>query len=97
MKTIDWVDDRGRKRRSLVKDTDGIEAAQYGIPVEPPDIRNLDWDAVIKEIEDKQFEHRMYDWQQAQQSPAAIQECINVFKRHFIRLYKLSQQEDHKK
>jgi hypothetical protein len=96
MKTIDWVDEKGRKRRSLVKNSDGIEAAPLGIPVEPPDIRKLDWEAVIREIEEAQYNHGMYSWTQAQQEPGAIQECINIFKRHFIRFYKLSEQEEKK-
>lgn len=93
MKYIDWVDENGRRRRSLVKDDDGVEAAPFGIPLEPPDIRKLDWQAVIKEIENIQYEYGMYNWNAAQHS-LAIQNCINVFKREFIKFYKLSEQED---
>jgi hypothetical protein len=46
MKLIEYTDERGRTRRSLLRDDDPPEwAAQgRGIPQDPPDLDQLDWE-----------------------------------------------------
>jgi hypothetical protein len=88
LKAITWIDDNGRKRRSLIKDNDGPEMARYGIPSDPPDIRSMDIEAVFREIEALQFEHGLYSWRAANDDPSGIQACINVFKRKMLELYR---------
>ena len=88
MKAVIWTDDSGRKRRSLIKDTDGPEKARYGIPANPPDIRSMDMEAVFKEIEALQYERGLFNWRAALSDPSGIQACINVFKREMLKLYR---------
>ena len=88
MKEVIWTDDTGRKRRSLIKDTDGPEMARYGIPNEPPNIREIDMDAVFNEIEAMQYDRGLFDWRAANNDPGGMQACINVFKKEFLRLYR---------
>lgn len=88
MKTVLWVDDTGRKRRSLIKDNDGPEMARYGIPSDPPDIRSMDMEAVFREIEALQYERGLFDWRAANNDQMSIQACINVFKREMLKLYR---------
>lgn len=88
MKEVIWTDDTGRKRRSLIKDTDGPEMARYGIPSEPPNIREIDMDAVFNEIEAMQYDRGLFDWRAANNDPGGMQACINVFKKEFLRLYR---------
>ena len=88
MKEVIWTDDTGRKRRSLIKDTDGPEMARYGVPNEPPNIREIDMDAVFNEIEAMQYDRGLFDWRAANNDPGGMQACINVFKKEFLRLYR---------
>lgn len=88
MKEILWTDDTGRKRRSLIKDNDGPEMARYGVPSDAPDIRNMDMEAVFREIEALQYEHGLFDWRAANNNQGSIQACINVFKKEFLKLYR---------
>ena len=88
MKPVIWTDDSGRKRRSLIKDDDGPEKARYGIPVNPPDIRSIDMEAVFREIEALQYEHGLFDWRAANKDQTGMQACINVFKRELLKLYR---------
>jgi hypothetical protein len=88
LKEVIWIDDTGRKRRSLIKDTDGSEMARYGIPNEPPNIREIDMDAVFNEIEAMQYDRGLFDWRAANNDPGGMQACINVFKKEFLRLYR---------
>jgi hypothetical protein len=50
MKHIIYVDKSGFKRRSLVKDADTEENAQYGIPAGPPDLRQLDMAQLVRDV-----------------------------------------------
>lgn len=88
MKAVTWTDDFGRKRRSLIKDNDGLEMARYGVPADPPDVRGLDMETVFREIEALQYEHGLFDWRAANKNQAGIQACINVFKKKFLELYR---------
>lgn len=88
MKAVIWIDDSGRKRRSLIKDDDGPEKARLGIPEDPPDVRRMDMDAVFREIEALQYEHGLYDWRAVNRDQAGIQACINAFKRELLKLYR---------
>jgi hypothetical protein len=88
LKEVIWIDDNGRKRRSLIKNDDGPEKAHYGVPKDAPDIRSMDMEAVYREIEALQYEHGLFDWRAANQNQGAIQACINVFKRKFLELYR---------
>lgn len=88
MKAVIWTDDNGRKRRSLIKDNDGLEKARYGIPDEAPDVRSIDLDALFKEIEALQYEYGLFNWRAALNNQAGVQACINVFKRKFLELYR---------
>ena len=88
MKEVIWIDDSGRKRRSLIKDKDGPEKARYGVPADPPDIRSIDMEAVFREIEALQYERGLFNWRAALNDQAGMQACINVFKRKFLELYR---------
>jgi hypothetical protein len=88
LKEVIWIDDNGRKRRSLIKNNDGPEKAHYGVPKDAPDVRSMDMEAVYREIEALQYEHGLFDWRAANQNQGAIQACINVFKRKFLELYR---------
>jgi hypothetical protein len=88
LKAVLWTDDQGRKRRSLIKDKDEPEMARYGIPADPPDVRNIDLEAIYREIEALQYSHGLFDWRAANKDQAGVQACINVFKREFLKLYR---------
>lgn len=88
MKAVLWVDSDGRRRRSLIKDTDGTEMSRHGIPADPPDIRSLDWEAISREIEALQFDFGLFTWRAALNNQVGLQACINVFKRHLLELYR---------
>lgn len=88
MKPVIWTDDKGRKRRSLIKDTDGVEMARFGVPADPPDIRSLDIEAMLNEMENLQYELGLFNWRAALNNQTGLQALINVFKRHLLGLYR---------
>jgi hypothetical protein len=72
----------------MIKDTDGIEMAKFGVPADPPDIRSLDVEALFNEIERLQYEMGLYTWRAALDNQPGLQALINVFKRKLIELYR---------
>jgi hypothetical protein len=50
MKIVIWKDKHGYKHRSLLRDTDRDDQAAYGVPQDPPDLNQIDWEEVKKEI-----------------------------------------------
>lgn len=51
MKPIIYKDRRGFFRRNLIRDDDGDEMAEYGLPAGPPDVEHdVDWEGIIREI-----------------------------------------------
>lgn len=94
LKVVNWVDENGRKRRSLIKDTDGLEMARYGIPAEPPDITNcLDWTDIQNAVQDVLIDQELLTWADVQRNQAGLQAAINVFKRALISLYRAQENE----
>ena len=95
MKAVTWTDQSGRKRRSLIRDTDGPEKAQYGIPCEPPNIfEEIDWNAIKDEVYGILIDNGITSWQDAQRDQAGFSSACNVLKRHLTSLYKRKAIED---
>ena len=88
MKPVIWTDANGRKRRSLIKDGDSPEMAKYGIPADPPDIRSMDIEALLNEIENLQYQLGLFTWRAALENPNSMQALINAFKRKLLELYR---------
>lgn len=50
MKKVVYEDEDGFKKIALIRDTDPDTMAPHGIPCGPPDIRELDWPAIWRDI-----------------------------------------------
>jgi hypothetical protein len=48
MRLIQWLDDDGYRRQSLVRDHDPDEFAEYGIPLDPPSLAELNIPEEVK-------------------------------------------------
>ena len=53
MKTVDYIDRDGYKRKRIVRDTVPTEEAYRGIPLEPPDLSQLDWEEIKRELHNR--------------------------------------------
>lgn len=91
MKPITYKDSKGFLHRVLIKDSDSDDAAPYGLPV-GPDIRSIDWDKLIKEINNVLVKHEVFSWRDAQHKPVGFSAAMNILKRHLIALYRQDNQ-----
>lgn len=87
MRPVVYVDRHGWKRRSLVRDQDGDEMAVKGIPAGPPDLRELDWDVMMREINNAFVDHKLFTWKDINDSQVGLSVISGVVKRHVRGLY----------
>jgi len=88
MKNILWIDQDGFKRRSLVRDTDGIDRIRQGIPVEFPDVYGDGWNELAKEIANILVEDNVRTYADLLHSQPTINAISNVVKRRIIDSYR---------
>lgn len=50
MKQVIWSDEKGYKHISLLRDQDPDTMAPQGILCDPPDVNELDWETIKKEL-----------------------------------------------
>lgn len=89
MRLVKWTDDAGYNHLSLVRDGDPNDEAQWGVVQDPPDLHQLDWDAIVKEMHNLLVDRGLITWQDVQMSGNGVSAMIQtVLKRKIISLYR---------
>ncbi len=89
MKIVMWTDDRGYKHRSLLRDSDPDELAPKGIPQDPPDLDELDWEGLKKDLHNALVERGLATWEDVLAQQNGVTSAIKqVFKRPMVYLYR---------
>ena len=87
MRLIQRTNGDGFKHLYYVKDSDFDTAT--GIPANPPDIRQLDWEGIIKDIHNGLVDNRLIQLSNIQHSNSGLDNIILVaIKRRLIALYR---------
>lgn len=95
MRPVQWTDDKGYYRLSLLRDNDPEELAPKGLPSGPPDINELDWEELKREIHNLLVSNRLLTWDDVKRSQNGITSIVNVtLKRELILLYRRKATED---
>lgn len=63
MRLVTWEDEDGFVRQSYVPDGMPDSMAESGVPHEPPDLREIDWLAVAREINNSLVAQGLITWQ----------------------------------
>jgi hypothetical protein len=91
MRCVNWTDQNGYKHASLLRDGDSDALAKYGLPHDPPDLNQINWEDIKKEIWNKLVEQGLYTWSDVQRQGNAIQGVLNsVVRSRIIALYRTS-------
>jgi hypothetical protein len=89
MKPVVYEDPNGFRWKVLVKDEDDpLTKAQLGIPVGPPDLREIDLDELLVQMNHALVQQECFTWADAQRNQVGIAAAINIFKRRLIELYR---------
>lgn len=62
MRLVSWIDEDGWKHRSLVKDDDPDSYAPHGVPQDVPDINDLDWDGIKRDLHNRLVDLGLYNY-----------------------------------
>lgn len=94
MRVVIWTDERGYKRRSLVRDTDPDSAARKGVPLDPPDLSQLDWETIKRDIHNRLVDLKLHSYQDVLLTQNGITSAVSgALKRRILDLYKLEDQQ----
>ena len=76
MKTVIWTDARGFKHRSLVRNGDPDTAAPMGLRQDPPDLHQLDWDEIARDMHNAFVELGVVTWADLQRPGVDLRRVI---------------------
>jgi len=88
MKAIVYADSNGHQRRVFIKDNDPEHMAECGVPAGPPDVLDLDMNAILQEINYVLVANELFSWDDVQRARGGLAPAVNVFKRALINLYR---------
>jgi len=89
MRLVEWKDKKGWKHLSWIRDDDPDEMASRGIKADPPDIEQLEWGQIKKELHNSLVNRRLVTWKDVQQQREGIKGAIlGVLRRRIVNLYK---------
>lgn len=80
MKPVIYTDRDGWRRRVLVKDEDGEEMAEYGLPAGPPNVDDIDWEWMKRELNNYLVDHDILDYSTLM-SKRGLEYVANLAKR----------------
>lgn len=89
MRIVIWTDRGGYNHRALVRDTDPDSSAHMGVPLDPPDLSQLDWEGVQRDIHNRLVDMGLHSYQDILVAQTGITSAINsALKRRILELYK---------
>jgi len=95
MRTVIWEDRNGYTRASLVRDGDPDDAAEYGIPVDPPDLNRINWEEVKRDLHNTLVRKRLFTYKDVKRQQRGVTAAIiSVLKRRVIEIYRIDGGEE---
>jgi hypothetical protein len=92
LKLVKWIDKDGFNHLSLLRESDPDSLAPSGIVQSPPDLRGLDWVAIVRELHNLLVDRGLITWKDVQVSQNGVNTAIvAVLKNKIINLYKLQE------
>lgn len=91
MRRVLWEDRNGFLRASLIRDNDPDDVAEQGIPVEPPDLEDIDWEEVKRLLHNELVRRQLFTFDDVQREQKGITvSVVSVMRRKIVELYRLN-------
>lgn len=91
MQRIIWTDEDGYRQIALLGDTDLATHPEHGIPVTFPEIREMDWEGIVRDLQNTLVDRGLVDVPSIQQSHALEGAVRSIVTRRIIEFYRLSE------
>jgi hypothetical protein len=95
MRVVIWDDEQGWKRRALLPDSMPDAKAPLGVQQNPPDLRRLDMESVLREASNLLTEEGLLTWKDVNLKQAQFRRACDVFRRHLVALFREKEEEQH--
>ena len=91
MRTVIWEDRNGYTRASLIRDGDPDEAAEYGIPIEAPNLDYINFEEVKRDLHNELVRRGLFTHKDVQRQQRGVTaSIIAVLKKRVVDTYKLN-------
>ena len=97
MRAVIYTDPRGYRHRAFVRDTDGDEMARSGIPADPPDVEDIDWEYVKREIHNALVDNGLFTWNDINKSTVGFNVATSIVKKHLSGIFHEKARQDKNK
>lgn len=95
MRTVIWEDRNGYQRASLIRDGDPDDAAEHGIPVDPPNLDRISWEEVQRDLHNELVRRGLFTHKDVQRQQRGVTaSIISVLKKRVVDIYKLDGGEE---
>ncbi len=89
MKVTRWIDEVGYQRVSIVRNDDATPKATHGLRIGPPDVTELDWENVVKDLHNSLVERELFTYKDIITKKNSVTSAIlSTLRRRVIELYK---------
>lgn len=89
MRLVQWTDDSGLLRQSYIKEGDPDSMALKGMRHEPPNLSEIDWEEVQRDLHNALLEQGLITWHDVQAQQNTLGPVIvSALKRRIIALYR---------
>ena len=89
MRLVNWTDENGYKRRSLVRDNDPDTEAESGIRKDIPSLNELDWEDMKRTLHNYLFDNGVFTRDDVTRLQNSVTNAITAtFRRQIINLYR---------
>ncbi len=91
MKCVKWTDKNGFNHASMIRDGDSDTLAPYGIPCDPPDLNQMDWEELKKELWNRLVDGNILTWADVQRQQTGLTGALRAtFLQRLNTLYRTS-------
>jgi len=88
MRTVIWTDRKGYKHRSQIRDEDPDESAPMGILQDPPDLHQVDWEGVMRDLHNAFVDTGVTSWLELQRKQNLQNVIFRAVKPRIIHLFR---------
>ena len=92
MRQVTYTDQDGYKHVVLIRDTDPESMAPAGVPVGPPDLDLIDWEAVKRDLSNQLVENGILTYRDIQRHNSAVSVCVRAcLTSKVVNIYKFTE------
>lgn len=90
MKLVEWTDENGFKRGSLLREQDPEVLKESGVPVGPPNLDFLDWEGLKRDLHNQLYQRGLFTWDDVVAKQNGVTSAIlSAMRKRVVTLYRV--------